>query len=384
MVTDLDYFFTDEHKMFRETTRRFVERDCPIEYARECDQKRQYPYEFYGKMVKQGLMGLIIPEEYGGVGADHLFQTILCEALAKYAYDIGAGYCLIAWGIRNILKHGTTEQKSYYLPKVLKGEQRFSISITEPNAGSDAAALTTFATLQGDHFIVNGQKVFSTAADSKDNTIVMAVRTDKSAPKHKGISLLLVDNTLKGITFRRLDSLARRILGTNEVFLEDVKVPKENLLGNLNEGWGYLTEHLAMERAEIAALYVGNAQNVVDTAVRYAKERNQFGRPIGQFQVIKHMLVDSQLEVDAARLLTYRCAWLVTQGQNCIKEAAMAKLYASETLWKVSVNAMQILGGYAQMPEYDVERYFRDAKQSTVGGGTSQIQRGVIAKYMGL
>ena len=384
MVTDLDYFFTDEHKMFRETANKFVEKECPIEYARDCDQKRKYPYEFYGKMVKEGLMGLIIPQEYGGMEADDLFQTILCEALSKYAYDIGAGYTLITWGAKNILRYGTAEQKSYYLPKVVKGEKRFSLSLTEPNAGSDAAALTTSAILQGDHFIINGQKVFSTAADSKDNTIVMAVRTDKSAPKHKGISLLLVDNTLKGITFRRLDTLARRVLGTNEVFLDDVRVPKENLLGNLNEGWGYLTEHLAMERAEIAAHYVGNAQTVVDTAVRYAKERHQFGRPIGQFQVIKHMLADSQMEVDAARLMTYRVAWLVNKGQRCIKEAAMAKLYSSETLWKVSVNAMQILGGYAQMPEFDVERYFRDAKQSLVGGGTSQIQRGIIARYMGL
>lgn len=376
--------FTEEQKMWRKTVNDFMDREIGKEYCRRVYQEREYPYEFYDKVVKQGWLGMMIPEKYGGIESNVVMYTIMNEALAKYGVDIATSVSVSAFSAMNIVHHGTEQQKDYYLPRGIKGEMRFSISITEPNAGSDAASLVTSARLDGDYFVVNGQKVFASAAHAKNNIMCMGVRTDKSLPKHKGISVLLVPNDLPGIEMRRLDTLARRATGTNEVFLDNVRVPKENLLGDLNGGWGILTGHLEIERTAVAGMNVGNAQTAVDDAIRYAKEREQFGRPIGQFQVIKHMLAQMQLEVDAAQLLTYRAAAMADMGIPCRKEVSMAKLFASETLFKVATQGMQIMGGYGTMPEYDMERYFREGKQATIGGGTSQIQTGIIARELGL
>ncbi len=376
--------FDEEQEIWRKTLEDFVEKECPREKVREWDENRQYPYEFYDKVAKQGWFGLMIPEEYGGVGGDAILYTILHECLSKYSFDIGAGYSIITWGTKNIALHGSEEQKRHYLPTAIKGEIRFSFSLTEPNAGSDAASITTFAAADGDEFVINGQKVFATGAHLKNNIILLAARTDRNVPKHKGISLLLVPNHLPGIELRPLNTLSRRIITTNELFLEDVRIPRENLLGELNRGWEYLTYQLEMERAAVSASYLGVAQTAVEDALRYAKEREQFGQSIGQFQVIKHMLAEMQMNVDASRLLTYRVAWMLKEGLPAAKEAAMAKLFSSEAYFRVTTQGMQILGGYAQMPEYDMERYFRDAKQAMVGGGTSQIQHEIIARGLGL
>ena len=377
-------FFTAEHELFHRTVNDFVDQHCPREYVRECDQQRCYPYAFYAKVAEQGWFGLPLPEAYGGANADVIYLTILSELLAKNSFDISAGYSMIVWGAMKVARFGTEEQRQHYLPRVVTGEQRFSLSMTEPGAGSDAAALILRATEDGDHWVLNGNKVFSTGADARGNTIIVAGRTDNTGPKHRGVTLFLVDNTTPGLELRRLPTLSRRTLGTNEGFYTDVRVPKTRVLGELHNGWRPLMEYLEIERVGGAAMYMGSAQTAVSDALRYAKEREQFGQPIGKFQVIQHMLADMQTEVDAARLVTYQAAWLLNEGIRCRKEASMAKLYASETLLKVATQGMQILGGYAQLPEYDMERYWRDAKQATVGGGTSQIQRNIIAKELGL
>ncbi|MBI4595592.1 MAG: acyl-CoA/acyl-ACP dehydrogenase, partial [Candidatus Tectomicrobia bacterium] len=375
--------FNEEQELFYRTVNDFMEKEIGRDYVRKCDMEKLFPYEAYEKIARQGWLGIMIPEKYGGSGGDAILYTIFNEALGKYNVDFGECIGVGTLTVMNILLHGSEEQKQYYLPRFVKGEQRFSISITEPNAGSDAASLVCAATPDGDDFIINGQKVFSTAAHTDHNTIVLAARTDKSAPKHKGISLFLVDNKSPGLTFRRLNTLAKRTTGTNEIFIDNLRVSRKDIIGNLNEGWKYLTSHLAIERLCLAGIYIGTAQTAVNDAMRYAKERIQFNQPIAQFQAIKHMLVDMQVEVDAARLLTYRAAWMLKEGKECMKEAATAKLYSSEMLFRISTKGMQILGGYAQMPEYDMERYFREAKQAMVGGGTSQIQRNIIAKAMG-
>ncbi len=376
--------FSEEQTIWRNIVNDFMDKEIGKEYCRRVYQDREYPYEFYDKVVKQGWLGMMIPEKYGGVESDVVMYTIMNEALAKYGVDLATSVSVSAFSAMNIVHHGTEKQKDRYLPKVINGEIRFSISITEPNAGSDAASLATSAKIDGDSFVVNGQKVFASAAHAKNNIMCMGVRTDRSLPKHKGISMLLVPNDLPGVEMRRLDTLARRATGTNEVFLDNVRVPKENLLGELNGGWDIITGHLEIERAAVAGMNVGNAQTAVDDAIRYAKEREQFGRPIGQFQVIKHMLAQMQLEVDAARLLAYRAAAMTDMGIPCRKEVSMAKLYASETLFKVATQGIQIMGGYGTMPEYDMERYFREGKQATIGGGTSQIQTSIIARELGL
>ncbi|MDP3139027.1 MAG: acyl-CoA dehydrogenase family protein [Burkholderiaceae bacterium] len=378
-------FFTEEHLMFKDTVNRFVEEHCSRKYARDNDVRREYPFEAYAAMAEQGYFGLCVPEEHGGMGADVIYRAILQEGLARYAFDMGAVYGLTCWGIETLLRFGTDAQRAKYIPPALAGKIRMSISMTEPNAGSDLSGIALKAEDKGDHYLLNGQKVFATAAGVKDNVIVLAARTGPPEPqRHSGITMFLVPCDTPGLECRKMPVLSRRMSGTYECFYTDVKVPKENMVGELHKGWKILGAFLVAERIGGAAMYVGNAQTAVDDAIRYAGERRQIGQPIGEFQAIKHALVDAATEIDAARLMTYQAAWMDARGIPALKEASMAKLFASEAGLRATSLGMQVLGGYAQLPEYDMERYWRDAKQNTVSSGTSQIQRNIIAKAIGL
>ncbi|GAA5234218.1 acyl-CoA dehydrogenase family protein [Verticiella sediminum] len=378
-------FFSEEHLMFQDVVDRFVEAFCSREYTREKDIAREYPYEAYASMVEQGFLGLCVPEAHGGMGADILFRTILQEGLSRYAFDMGAVYGLTCWGMDTLLHFGTQAQQAYYIPKALNGELRFSVSMTEPNAGSDLTRIALRAVDKGDHFLLNGQKVFASAAGSRDNVILLAVRTRPAEGKrHDGITMMLVPNDTPGLELRKMSTLSRHMSGTYECFYSDVRIPRENVIGDVHEGWKILGAFLVQERIGGAAMYVGNAQTAVQDAVRYASERVQFGQSIGQFQVIKHALADAATDIDAARLMTYHAAWLHAQNMPALKEAAMAKLFASEAGMRATTLGMQVLGGYAQLPEYDMERYWRDAKQNLVSAGTSEIQKNIIAKAIGL
>ncbi len=371
--------------MFRDTVNRFVEEHCSREYIRDMDIKREYPYKAYQAMVEQGWFGLCVPEEHGGMGADVIYRAILQEGLARYAFDMGAVYGLTCWGIDTLVRFGTQAQREKYIPPALAGEIRFSISMTEPNAGSDLTRIALKAVDKGDHFLLNGQKVFATAAGSKNNVIVLAARTGPpDGARHSGLTMMLVPNDTPGIELRKMPVLSRRMSGTYECFYTDVKVPKENVIGEVGKGWKILGAFLVAERIGGGAMYVGNAQTAINDAVKYARERVQFDQPIGDFQSIKHALVDAATEIDAARLMTYQAAWMDSRGIPALKEASMAKLYASEAGMRATSVGMQVLGGYAQLPEYDMERYWRDAKQNMVSSGTSQIQRNIIAKAIGL
>ena len=378
-------FFSEEHEMFRDTVNRFVEEHCSREYARDCDMKRAYPYEAYAQMARQGWFGLCVPEEHGGIGADVIYRAILQEGLSRYAFDLGAVYGLTCWGIDTLVRFGTDAQREKYIAPALAGQIRFSISMTEPNAGSDLTRIGLKAVDKGDHYLLNGQKVFASAAGVENNVIVLAARTAVAEKaRHSGLTMFLVPNDTPGLELRTMPTLSRHMSGTYECFYTDVRIPKENLVGEVDNGWKVLGAFLVNERIGGAAMYVGNAQTAVDDAIAYANERVQFGQPIGNFQSIKHALADAATEIDAARLLTYQAAWMDSRGVPALKEASMAKLFASEAGLRATALGMQILGGYAQLPEYDMERYWRDAKQNTVSSGTSQIQRNIIAKALGL
>jgi len=378
-------FFTDEHEMFRETVDRFVEEHCSRVYARECDIHRTYPYDAYKQMAAQGWFGLCVSEEYGGFEADVIFRAILQEGLSRYAFDFGAIYGLTVWGIETLLLFGSQAQRERYIAPALTGDIRFSVSMTEPNAGSDLRGIGLRAEDKGDYFLLNGQKLFASAAGAQDNIILLAVRTGpKDIDQRQGLTILLVPNDTPGLELRRLMTLSRHMSGTYECFYTDVRVPKANVVGEIDKGWQVLGSFLVQERVGGAAMYVGNAQTAINDAIRYARERIQFGQPIGQFQSIKHALSDAATEIEAARLLTYQAAWLASIGQPALKQASMAKLFASEAGLRATTLGMQVLGGYAQLAEYDMERYWRDAKQNTVSSGTSQIQRTIIAKELGL
>jgi acyl-CoA dehydrogenase len=374
-------FLNEQQTLWRQTVDRMMDEQITREYIRLCDQNREYPYDGYAKLARSDYMRLLIPEENGGHGGTIFDYALMCEGLGKYGFDFATSVLVPTFTAMNLVKFGSEDQKARYLEPFMSGALRFSISISEPSAGSDAASTKTRAWRDGDHYVIKGQKLWCSGAAARDVVIAMLVRTDQ-ASKHKGLSVLLVPNDTKGLDIRKLPTLARRATGTTEIFVDEVRVPVGQLLGAEGQGWEIITDHLELERIAVSAAYVGNAQTAVSDAFRYARDRVQFDRPIFDFQVIKHMLADMQTQVDAARLLVYRAAEIASRCLPCSGEVAMAKLFASETLQTVSRMGMQILGGHSMLPEADMERYFREGMQCTIGGGTSQIQRSIIAKSM--
>ena len=380
----MDFSFTEEQNMLRESVRKMLDRIATPAYVRAMDEEARYPYEVYDAIVEMGLIAMVFPEQYGGLGGNVIDFAIIAEELGRKSYDLMGAYGTSVFNGLNLLHNGSEAQKRHYLPRLMSGEIRMSISMTEPDAGSDAGAMRTFAQREGDEWVINGQKVFSTGAGAKNNIISLYAKTDNSVHYRKGISLFLVDNTLPGIRLRKLDTLGRRSLGTYEVFFDNLRIPADCIVGEPNRGWDYMLSGLQLERLMTTAAYCGAAQDVVDQALAYAKERKQFGKPIGNFQAIAHMLADMQTEVEASRLLMLHAAWLLAQGKDALKVLSMAKLFGSEAYVRAANNGMQIMGGYGYIKEFDMQRHFRDARVTTITAGTSQMQRNLIAKLMGL
>ncbi|RMI28822.1 acyl-CoA dehydrogenase family protein [Nocardia stercoris] len=377
-------FLTESQSDWLDVVNKFMDHEITVEYVRHCDSNREYPYEAYEKIAQQGWLGILIPEEEGGSGGDIFDYSLMAEGLGKFGFDFACSVLVPTFTAMNIIKYGTAEQKARYVKPFIDGQIRFSVSISEPDAGSDAANTKTRARrdANGD-WVISGQKLWCSGAAADNTVIAMLVRTDPD-DKHGGLSVLLIPNDTPGVVIRKLPTLSRHATGTTEIFLDEVRVPADALLGAEGEGWKVITEHLELERCAVAAAYVGNAQEAVNAANKYAHQRIQFGKPIYEFQVLKHMLAENQTRVDAARLLCYRAAALKAQGVAAARETSMAKLYGSEALKQCALDGMQILGGYANLPEADMERYLRESVQSTIGGGTSQIQRTIIAKSMRL
>lgn len=378
-------FLTEEQIAWKDSVLRWLDRDVGREYIRQCDMDRAFPYEAYEKAARLGFHRLLVPEADGGDGGDVFAYALLCEALSRYGVDFSVAVAGGIFTAMNLSLHGTPAQKAQYLEPFMRGEIRFPISMSEPNAGSDVANVQTRAERDGDHYVLNGQKLWCSGAANREAKILMLVRTATTENKRDGLSVFIVPNDTPGLTIRPLQTLARRSVVTTEIFLDNVRLPAANMLGAPGDGWKIIAgEHLSLERVAIAASYVGNAQGAVDDALAFAQQRVQFGKPIYEFQVIRHMLADMQTQTDAARLLVYRAADLAARQLPCRKEVAMAKLFASETLQTVTRQGMQIMAGHGMVPESDMERYFREGMQSTVGGGTSQIQRTIIAQEMRL
>jgi acyl-CoA dehydrogenase len=376
-------FLTEDQQEWRDNCYRFMEREITREYVRECDMAREYYFEGYDKIVKEGWHSLLMPEEIGGSDAGPMEYAVMCEAGGRYGYDfVAAVVGTPSFTAQNLIKYGNADQIDRFIKPFIAGDLRFCIGISEPEAGSDAAATKTRAVRDGDEYVITGAKQWISGSGLPNAHILMLVRTDPDAPKHKGLSTIVVPVASEGITLNKLNTLARRGMGTYQVFLDEVRVPVENRIGDEGQGWEVIGGNLELERIACAAGYTGGAQQAVDDALLYATQREQFGQPIYEFQVLKHMLADMQTEVDAARLLTYRAAALVAEGKPALREVSMAKLFASETLLSVGRRGVQILGGHGMLPEADMERYFREGIQSTVGGGTSQIQRTIIARTM--
>jgi alkylation response protein AidB-like acyl-CoA dehydrogenase len=378
----MDFRFTDEQRIWRDTVHTFMEKEVGREYTREHDASREFPWEVYRKMADLGWLGLLLPEADGGSAADPVMFAIFCEGIAKYSLDTAACIMTSMFTATNISSHGTPEQKAKYLPPVLIGERTFSIAMSEPQSGSDAAAARTRAVLEGDHWLINGNKTWISGAHLPGATIVLLARTGEE--RYKGLSLFILPNDTPGLTITKLNTIVRRSLGTTQLYLDQVRLPKDALLGEVGMGWTYITEHLEHERLSLAASYVGNAQTALDDTIAYTKQRKAFGKSLSDFQVIKHRMAEDATAIEAARLLTYSAACKMARGESAMKEVSMAKVFAVDTLFKTAFNGMQALGGYGQLPEMDMERYLREAKHGMVGGGANEIQKSIIAKQMGL
>ena len=377
----MDFELTEEQQMIRKMVRDFAEREImPI--AQETDETGEFPWETIHKMAPLGLLGLPIPEEYGGAGADNVSFTIALEEIAR-----ACGSTAITLDVHTSLAcepiylFGTEEQKRKYLVPMARGEKLGAFGLTEPEAGSDAGATKTRAVLDGDEWVINGQKIFITNGSIADVVIIAAVTDPEKGTR--GISNFIVEKDTPGFRpGREEEKMGLKGSVTSELFFDDCRVPKENLLGKEGDGFKQFLITLDGGRIAIGAMAVGLAQAAFEKAVAYSKERVQFGQPIANFQAIQWMIADMATEIDAARLLVYRAAWLKDKGVRFTKEAAMAKLYASEAAERACYKALQIHGGYGYMKEYDVERYYRDNRLCAIAEGTSEIQRLVIARQV--
>lgn len=346
------------------------------------DHSEEFPWENVKKMAELGLMGLPIPEQYDGVGTDTVSYIIAIEELSKACAATGVIVAVhTSVGILPILYFGTEEQKQKYIPALARGEKIGAFALTEPNAGSDASKVATIATLEGDHYVLNGTKCFITNGAVAETFIVLA-STDRSKGT-KGITAFIVEKNTPGLSVgKKEEKMGIRASSTTEIILDNCRIPKENVLGKEGEGFKVAMTALDSGRIGIGAQALGIAEAAYQEAVKYAKEREQFGKPIAAFQAISFMLADMAIQIEAARHLVYNAAALKDAGRPFGKEAAIAKTFASDTAVKVALDAIQVLGGYGYSREYPVERLLRDAKITQIYEGTNQIQRVVIASYI--
>ena len=376
-----DLYFTEEHKMLRDMVRDFARNEVkPL--AQELDEKGGFPYESVKKMAELGLMGIPWDEKYGGTGMDTMALVIAIEEIGKVCPSTSATMMAhTSLGTAPIAIFGTEEQKERYLPELASGKKIGAFGLTEPNAGSDAGNTQTRAVLNGDEYIVNGEKAFCTNAGEAAVMIFTAVMVEDG--EEKGISAFVIDADTEGMSLNPPEKkMGWCGSDTRSVFFKDMHIPKSAVLGNPSKGFKQFLKTLTGGRITIGALGIGTAQGAFARALAYSQEREAFGKPIHKFQGVSFKLSDMATQIEAARHLVYYAAWKKDRGLPVIKEAAMAKLFSSETAMMVTTEAIQVLGGYGYIKEYDVERFFRDAKILEIGEGTSEIQRMIIAREL--
>jgi alkylation response protein AidB-like acyl-CoA dehydrogenase len=357
---------------------------CSPQYAAECDEQQRPPREAFDALAKNGWLGLIGPEEYGGAGGSPLDLAVMLDVLGYHFEELGLWvFRNLTYGCYAVMKHGTQAQKDLIVPKVIKGELSVCFGLTEPDSGSDASALSTKAIQDGDDYIINGRKVYTSGMDISDYCILVA-RTKNLEKKQQGITNFFIDTKLPGIEVKKLATLGQRAIGTTEVFYNEVRTPASSILGQLDQGWKGADNYLCYERLCLSAARTGAARAAYEFALEHAKTRIQFGKPIGKFQAVSHKLAEMRMMLDIAQTMVYRYAWLVEHGKDTRQDAAVLKLYTSESYKSIADMSLQILGGYGYCMEYPLQRFFRDSRLATIGGGTSEIQKNIIASSLGL
>jgi len=378
----VDFEIPEPHRLLRQSVREFCEREVRP-HAKRWDAEETFPHEIVPKLAEMGLLGIRIPERYGGSGLDTLAYAICVEECARVdgslALTVASHNGL---GTGHVLAVANEEQKQRYLTKAASGEWLAAWALTEPGSGSDSAGLLTTAVRDGDDWVINGSKMFLTQGSVCGFCVVLA-RTNKQVPAQRGVTAFIVDPKLPGYhPSKKLEKYGCRSSDTVELVLENVRVPDSQRLGEVDAAFLDTMRLLDRGRVSIAAMALGLAQGALEMAVEYAKQRRAFGNPIADYQAIQWMLADGATQLDAARLLTYRAAVLADTGAVFSKEASMAKLFASEAATKICNDSLQIHGGYGYTREFDIERHLRDAKLCEIGEGTSQVQRMVIAKHV--
>jgi short-chain 2-methylacyl-CoA dehydrogenase len=381
----MDFSLSMEQEILRNSVRQFAEKEIkPV--ARDLDEKEEFSYETMRKMAELGLFGMFVSEEYGGQGMDYISYIIATEEIARvdgsHAATVAAANSL---GIGPLYYFGNEEQKRKYLPRLCSGEALWGFGLTEPNAGSDASNSKTTAFQEGEYWILNGSKIFITNASTDISAgVTVLCRTGTRDDGRTELSCILVENGAPGYDAREMHGkLMWRSSNTSELYFDDCRVPRENMLGPRGNGFHQMMQTLDGGRLSIGAMGLGGAQGCFEMALKYSKERVQFGKPIANFQVNAFKLADMALEIECARLLLYKACWLRDNHEPFSKEAAMAKLHCSEVMYRCANHAVQLHGGYGLMKEYDVERFYRDQKLLEIGEGTSEVQRIVISRLIG-
>jgi len=377
-------WFKEEHEIFRKTVRKFMETEI-APYAQEWEEKKDFPDWVFRRAGEMGFLGITYPVEVGGSGCDYFYKVVFCEELPRCECG-GVGMALLVqtdMGSPPIHILGTKEQKEEYLVPIIKGEKICAIGVTEPNAGSDVAAIRTTARKDGGDYVINGTKMFITNG-ARAHVITLAAKTDPSKG-FDGISLFLVDTHLPGFSVsRRLEKMGMHASDTTELIFEDVRVPRDKLLGEENRGFYEVMINFQGERLVAAITSVAGAAHVLSKTIRYVKEREVFGRPLSKLQVTRHKIADMVCEIEAARQYVYYCSWLFDQDRNPAREVSIAKVIASEMALRVINQCLQLHGGYGYMSEYGIERAYRDARLATIGGGATEVMKEVIGRMEGL
>jgi alkylation response protein AidB-like acyl-CoA dehydrogenase len=380
-----DFGFTPEQKMMRESLLKLAQRELPQEKIRIMDEAGGWPKEAYDAMARDGWLGLIYPEEYGGLNGTYKDLAVLLETLSYHYACLGTTYMTspIYAGLQ-LLHNGSEYLKRNYMQPMIEGKNYMAFALTEPQTGSDVAAIKTHAVKKGGDYVLSGQKWFITSAHMADFLVVVA-KTDREAmPVHNGFSLFLVDAKAQGVSMSPIHTMGRHTTHTNQIYFDEVRLPVDRLIGEENKGWKTLMRGLNLERMAIAACGAGNAQHAIDIAVDYAKQRVQFGVPISSHQVIQHKLADMRIKAELARLVTFRTAEMLDAGEDTRMETAIAKIVATDCDFETANIGMQVMGGAGYSMEYDMQRLFRDSRLGPLGGGSNEIQRNIMAKLMGL
>lgn len=383
----MDFAFTEEQELMRAAVREFCEKEITSEKIREWEETLDFmPQEVWDKAATMGLFAASVPEEYGGEGADMVTAMVGFEEISKASTAVALGVgATIGFGTRPIVELGTKEQKRELLPRIAEGKLKFALALTEPAGGTDIlGAISTYADSDGDDFVLNGQKIYITGAHVADYLTTLAI-TDRENPKRSGaLSIIMVPANTPGIDIRIIPKVSTHCCGSCEVFYDNVRVPKANLLGTLNNGWYDVLGTLNPERIGVAMISVGLAEKVFEECLAYSKQREAFGKPIGQFMIIQHYLADMAVGIENARNLVYKCAWLADTGKPYHVEATMVGLYASQMALDAATVGMEIFGGYGVTMEADIQRYWRDSQQMVFSPISNEMSKNFIAQCYGL